>query len=248
MLTSICRNERKAYADIALKSDAPFKCPMCGNETILRKGKVKIHHFAHKPPVSCEYGKGESEAHRKCKQSIYSCLKQDPNVSECELEKNFGKVVSDVFFIHNGVKIAIEVQISNLTMDRIIERTKAYHDLGVYVLWLCLFDSNLNNECYSPKLWERWLHVNYYGRVYYWIEDLSLVPIHFEDYLLWVEQTEYGGGYHRVSKRYKTPRKGSIVNILKDFKFVNRESWKGGNIDVPRCKIMLDTKKSWWKK
>ena len=51
MLTSICRNERKAYADIASKSDAPFKCPMCGNETILRKGKVKVHHFAHKPPV-----------------------------------------------------------------------------------------------------------------------------------------------------------------------------------------------------
>lgn len=249
MLTSIRQSDKdKVYAKDVDKSDAPFECPVCRGETVLRKGAVKIHHFAHKPPVFCEYGKGESEAHRNCKQSIFEALKVAPDVTECELEKNFGRVVSDVFFVLSGRKVAIEVQISNLTMNRIIERTEAYNDLGIYVLWMPLFDSKLNKATYAPKLWEKWLHATYFGRVYYWLEGLSVMPIHFSDHLLWVEATEYGGGYDRKSKRYRTPKRGSILNILNDFEFRSRSDWKGGSIYVPHCKLLVDNRDAWWKR
>lgn len=193
MLTSIRQSDdHKVYARDVEKTDAPFKCPVCGGETVLHKGAVKVHHFAHKPPVFCEYGKGESEAHRQCKQSIYDALKVAPGVTEGELEKNFGRVVSDVFFIFNGMRVAIEVQISNLTINQIIERTEAYNDLGIYILWMPLFASKLDSKVYAPKLWEKWLHTAYFGRIYYWLEGLSAIAIHFSEHLLWVEATEYG--------------------------------------------------------
>jgi competence protein CoiA len=248
MLTSIRqRDNYKVHALEVDKFDAPFMCPKCGCETILRQGSVKVHHFAHKPPVFCEYGQGESEAHRVCKQSIYDELRITENVTLCELEKDFGSVVADVFFIFIGVKIAIEVQISNLTMSRIIERTQEYNKLGVYVLWLSLFDSKLEEEVYAPKQWEKWLHATYFGRVYYWIEGLSIIPIHFDEHLLWVEATDYGGGYYRKSKRYRTPREGCIVNLVSDFKFKEQKGGKFHDIYVPRCKILIDNTDVWWK-
>jgi competence protein CoiA len=253
MLTSIRQiDDYKVHAQDVDKSDAPFSCPVCGRETILRKGRVKTHHFAHKPPVLCEYGKGESEAHRQCKQSIYDALKLESGVTDCELEKNFGLVVSDIFFIFNGIKVAIEVQVSSLTMDRIIARTKAYERLGIYVLWLPLFDEKLNNKRlnnrYAPKIWEKWLHATYFGHVYYWLHDLSVIPIHFNEYLIDVEATDWGGGYYRTSKRFKTTFVGSTLNILNDFEFRDRKSWEGGNVYIPKCKILVYNREVWWNK
>jgi competence protein CoiA len=53
MLTSIRQNDnQKVYVKDVDKNDAPFKCPSCGCESVLRKGLVKAHHFAHKPPIA----------------------------------------------------------------------------------------------------------------------------------------------------------------------------------------------------
>ena len=51
----------KVIACDMYKTDGPFYCPICGTETILHRGPIKIAHFAHKPPTTCEYGRGESE-------------------------------------------------------------------------------------------------------------------------------------------------------------------------------------------
>jgi competence protein CoiA len=65
------RDNKKALAPDESKSNSPFVCPRCAAEVILKKGSVKTHHFAHWPPVLCEYGQGETEEHRKCKLAIY---------------------------------------------------------------------------------------------------------------------------------------------------------------------------------
>lgn len=253
MLTSIQANRNiKVCAENVEKADAPFKCPSCGCETILKKGKVKIHHFAHKPPIFCEYGKGESETHRQCKINIYKELQLIPEVTECELEKNFGSVISDIFFVFNDFKIAIEVQISNLTMTQIIERTTKYQQLGISVIWISPFNTKLEENIYSPKQWEKWIHATYFGRVYYWIEGLDLQGVHFEKYLLWVESYEdyetgnSYGGYYKESKRYKTPIFSKKLNLLKDFEINNRKSWESNNLYIPSCSIWIN-KEKWWK-
>lgn len=44
-----------------------YRCPECGRMVILKKGRIVTHHFAHKPPVDCAWGRGESHAHREAK-------------------------------------------------------------------------------------------------------------------------------------------------------------------------------------
>lgn len=231
------------------KSNAPFECPECGNEVILRKGMVRIHHFAHKPPVTCTYGAGETDAHRQCKMAIYDALLQAPNVRKPGLERSLTTVRPDVRAYINNTPIAIEVQISALSLDTIIRRTTEYTRKGVYLLWLPQWTSDLDVHRYSPRVWERWIHAAYFGRIYYWLEGLLVVSYHFAPYYTFVEETSwYGeggeemsaGGFDRKSKRYRTPVRGKTLNLLTDFVSHDRDEWQSQDLTIPRAKLYVD--------
>ena len=247
----------KVFANASEKSEGPFSCPGCKGELVLRKGKIKIHHFAHKPPYNCNRGEGETEAHRKCKESIYRSLSNRGNVSYLDVEADFGSVVADVYAVINNVPVAIEVQRSKLSVNEITRRTSEYNRLGINVLWLALFNEKLNNDKYSPSAWEKWCHAVYFGRVYYWLADLTVVPVHFSDYQLYVEESNWyesggyertEGGYYRTSKRYKTPNAGHNVDIATHFGPRQKNSWSRGSVYIPDCRIYMDNQRAWWKK
>ena len=257
MLTAENEKGQKVIAVETEKTDGPFHCPECQKETVLHKGKIKVHHFAHKPPVSCECGKGESEEHRQCKYEIYSELKKDGRF-DCELEKPLGKVRPDIWLLSKatGNQCAIEVQISVLTMDKIIYRTEQYNKLGVYVLWLSPYSEALDEDVYAPKSWEKWVHATYFGRVYYWQKELTVVPVHFGEHQKYIDESTWyetgghemsAGGYFKSMKRTKTISKGDPVEITKAFKPVQRDAWRGGDIVIPKCRILSDTQSPWWK-
>jgi competence protein CoiA len=256
MLCGIRQSDNaKVFANASQKKEGPFYCPGCRHELVLKKGRIKVHHFAHKPPFHCSRGEGESEAHRKCKESIYRSLKNIPHVTNLDVEADFGTVIADVYCLINNVPVAIEVQRSNLTVNDITARTSAYEKLGIHVLWLGLFHENLGKDRYSPKAWEKWCHAAYFGRVYYWIADLAILPVHFGEHNIYVEPSswydQYGqeqsaGGYDRTSKRYKTPSIGRRLNLAADFKPSNKQAWSGGSIYVPNCRIYNDTLRKWW--
>jgi competence protein CoiA len=241
MLTSISDStQKRIHCKDAQKSDGLFTCPACGSETILKKGTIKAPHFAHKPPTSCEYGKGESEEHRRAKQSIYDALQERPGVDSLELEKYFGRVIADVFFVVNQKQIAIEVQVSKLDLKRIAQRTLEYTRLGVYVLWLPIFSEPLEEPFYAPKIWEKWLHTVYFGKVYYWVEGLKVCPISYKAIKEYVGMNAYGGGgYTRTFKRDKELNREPILDILDDFRPTSRTAWSGGGLSVPDCKILV---------
>jgi competence protein CoiA len=247
------RDNCKVFANRSIKEDGPFYC-LCKRELILRKGQIKIHHFAHKPPYSCSRSQGETEAHRRCKQSIYEALSKLNSVKQLDVEKDFDSAIADIFFSVNNIPIAIEIQRSSLSVNEIISRTKTYEKLGIYVLWLALFDEDLRKEKYSPKAWEKWCHAVYFGRVYYWQSDLTIIPIHFGEYQLYVEESTWyengeeqsAGGYHKPSRRYKKTKFGKLLNLVSDFKPTLKEEWRGGTVYVPKCKIYSDCLKKWW--
>lgn len=243
MLTAVQKgNNRKIRAADAARIDAPFVCPECKTEVVLRKGTIKTHHFAHKPPVLCEYGTGESEDHRRCKNEIYGYLacRKDLVV---EMEKGLEGVRPDIYIesIASGKRYAIEVQLSNLTIEKIAHRTAVYDQLGIYVLWLPKFNQLLRSGQYAPSAWERWLHAAYFGTVYYWSHGPVIYPVKFNNYMLWVEEYREYGGYERISRRYKTPLVQDPIQFPDHFKGTQRGGWSSDNhsVVIPPCKILI---------
>jgi competence protein CoiA len=245
MLCAVLQSDNETVTAFSVSKDkAPFLCPECKEIVILRKGRKRIHHFAHKPPVTCQYGAGETEAHRLCKVAIYENLVTKTNVRNPALERYMKTVRPDVSARISDVPVAIEVQVSNLSIDTLIHRTQEYTRRGICILWLAQWDPSLDSGRYSPSLWERWLHAAYIGRIYYWKEGLSVIPYHMAPFSTYVEEREWrsesSGGYWRISKRYKTPIRGRTIEITSDFSMAEKDAWSGGSLYVPRRNIFLD--------
>jgi competence protein CoiA len=257
MLTAIRRSDHaKVIAAYAQRADAPFFCQSCEREVTLRKGDIKTHHFAHKPPVTCARGRGESEQHLRAKLAIYDGLRREAHVTELEVEKDLGSSIADVYARIAGVPVAIEIQRSNLSVRDINARTLNYHRKGIEVLWVGLPTPELETDKYSPNAWEKWCHAAYYGRVYFWEQSQVLVPIHFDSYMIevpytfWHEQGEAhsAGGYDRHSKRWRTPHRGIPVLISNSFQPKHRPAYSSDTIVVPDCRLYIDRQPSWWEK
>jgi competence protein CoiA len=225
------------------KRDGPFRCFCCRQVVTLRKGEIKAPHFAHQPPVTCEYGAGESEAHRRCKIALFENLSADPRVRKCEMERDLGTVRPDVSAYIGGVPVAIEVQLSNLPLRRIQFRTAEYARKGIYVLWLPLYGRELKEELYAPRPWEEWLHAAYFGRVYYWLDGLRVRPVHFRDYYGRVRGRTRD--YERLARR-KVPIDGRDVLITDDFRPVRREARSGSHVSIPPSRLFMDTQPDWY--
>ncbi|HEX8847424.1 MAG TPA: competence protein CoiA family protein [Pyrinomonadaceae bacterium] len=226
------------------RGDGPFFCFCCRQTVTLRKGEIKAPHFAHMPPVTCEYGSGESEAHRRCKIALYEKLSADPRVRKCEMERDLGTVRPDVSAYINDVPVAIEVQLSNLTLARIRYRTSEYARKGIYVLWLPLFTETLKQELYSPSPWEQWLHAAYSGRVYYWLEGMRILPVHFRDYYKDVRGRTRD---YRKLARKKVPIDGKVTTLTEDFRPVFRQQAQSGPpFPIPPAKLFMDSQPDWY--
>lgn len=233
----------KVAAWEASKDDRPFLCGACRGPLTLRRGSVIAPHFAHRPPVTCEYGAGESEAHRRAKLSIYEGLKAHPAVSRCEVERDLGTVRPDVSAYIGGAPVAVEVQLSTLPPARLAYRTAEYARKGVYVLWLPPYAAALGRALYAPRPWERWLHAAYFGRVYYWLEGLTVRPVHFRRYYDRVRGRTRD--YEKLSGR-KVPLEGPPLSIASDFAPQLRPAWSAEGFEVPAARLFADTRPDWY--
>jgi competence protein CoiA len=236
-------DDLKITAWEAERDQRPFLCNCCNQIVTLRRGGIRAPHFAHQPPVTCEYGTGESEEHRRAKLAIYESLRTNDRVKKCEIERNLGTVRPDISAYINNVPVAIEVQLSSLSLDRIKYRTAEYARRGIYLLWLPLYTTALKGELYQPRPWERWLHAAYFGRVYYWLEDLQIMPVHFRDYYASIRGRTRD--YEKLSQR-KVPLAGRAVALIDDFKPVQREAWANKYISIPQSKLLIDKQAAWY--
>ena len=255
MLTALhVESHVKVLARRCERDEAPFSCPKCKCEVVIRKGSIRVHHFAHKPPVSCSLGVGETEQHLAAKLGVYDALSVENNVSDLELEKDFGVSVADVYARISGTPVAVEIQRSALSVNDIMSRTRNYHRLGIAVLWIGLAKPELVSNKYSPAAWEKWCHAAYFGRVYYWASGQDLRVVHFSTYKIHVEERSWfesgsehsAGGYSKGSKRWRRPLEGRRMRLSSNFHRVAREAWSGGTVVVPECTLYVDSQTKWW--
>lgn len=228
------------------KENGPFRCLECGDPVSLKTGQNRINHFAHENPVARHYAEGESDEHWQCKMEIYEALKKLPHVRDAELERPLGTNRPDIFARINGVPVAIEIQISNLSLENIMQRTIEYHRKDIYVLWLLLWTPELDAPRYTPTLWEKWIHTAYFGQVYYWTGGLNVVSYHFDPHHRIIpKKTWYsksgklmtGGGYVKKSIRHRTAIRGTDLNLATDFGPCQQHWWEGNELKVPDAKI-----------
>ena len=266
MQVAISQKGNKCIAWEAEKVDGPFVCPGCFGEVILKKGKIKEHHYAHKPPFNCIYGTGESQLHYRCKREIFEALSAHPRCSECEVEKRLEGVRPDVYAKIDSNEIAIEVQKTNIDLDDISKKSVIYSELGIYVLWLVPNDSpklswhdGEEEWVCRPKEWEKYFHAIYYGRLYYWQNGLLVAPYHFNTFKIYVEERErydeygdeqYAGGYYKDARALKAPIKcpRNQIDIVNDFSPRRRDKFSSKNWSIPSCNIWIDSMKAWWRK
>lgn len=113
----------RVQARYVVSRSASYFCPKCRKDVILRKGRIRIPHFAHRPDPNCNWGLGESEEHRQCKTEIFDALLKVANVKNVILEHSIGASRPDVYAEIDNRPVAIEVQLSKLSLDEIKRRT-----------------------------------------------------------------------------------------------------------------------------
>jgi len=235
------------------KRNGPFFCLECGDVVVLRAGKSRVNYFAHAAPRFCRNLESESDAHRRCKMEIFEALRKEPNVQDVALERSLGTVRPDVSAYINGVPVAVEIQMSSLSIETIMHRTIEYFRKGIYVLWLLQWTPKLDAVRYSPNIWEKWIHATYFGQVYYWESGLSIACYEFEPSFQAVPKTTWfnqngikrnGGGYSKRSKRYRSPVRTRTLNLTKDFGPKERFWWEGNGIKVPDAKLFMHIAKA----
>jgi competence protein CoiA len=236
------------------KSNGPFACLDCAEEMILKVGRRKISYFAHANPLARHRAENESDTHRRCKMELYEALKREPGVRDLALERRFDGFRPDIFAAIKDIPVAIEVQISSLSLETILDRTIRYHQKGIYVLWLLQWTPKLESERYTPTIWERWIHAASFGRVYYWLEGLRVVGYHFDAALKSIPQRSWyapsgkrltGGGYTSRLKRVRVPVRGRSLNLVNDFGPRERLWWEGGGLRIPDAKLFSEVKKDY---
>ncbi len=179
-LTALSPEGTVLIARDVTKQDGPFRCSACEAQMIIKKGLLKIDHFAHVPNTSCEYGSGETEEHLVAKMSIYDNLRaKDINVI---LEKPLSpKVRADLLIEYpSGRKVAIEVQRSTMTREECIRRMLNYQETGIPVLWILLNDVKDGWKRVIQQ--EKFFHGIYFGKVIYFDHGSVLKVFTFSDW------------------------------------------------------------------
>ncbi len=263
----ITKTNQPIHASVATKKDGPFYCADTYEELIVRKCVDKRDHFAYKGRLSPVYSSNESKLHFECKHEICNALKEKYPQGKWDVERTIvgnkdrklGKLVPDISGRINDKPIAIEIQVSSMTLPKIIKRVEGYYARGVSILWVVPLKEDLGNENFRPRQYERFLHSLYYGKIFYWQkgDGLNLTPVHFDSADRYIEEAHWfdedgsertEGGYY---KTYQTIFKPNYAENVDLSKFISHEREEfvpdNENKTIPKCLIFKDKIEVWWK-
>lgn len=121
----------------------PFYCLACHGPVLLKNGPIMRAHFAHVELQHCPYHhEAESLEHLELKASLYNWSSQESRTEVESYLVDFQQI-ADLLIVDK--KLALEVQCSSLSLERLKERSDAYRAHGYQVYWL------LGKNCGSRK-------------------------------------------------------------------------------------------------
>lgn len=188
----VARTEgRRVEAQIALRGSL-FACPHCDRQVILKRGQIKIAHFAHRPGSICPYAVGETVAHLQAKLAFRNALQS--NGLRAEVEWPLLNQRADVIgWTQDNRPFVIELQHTELPIDILRSRIAGYRKGKLPQLWIPLprpsiFDDHKDTrlkavpkndelfvERYSIRRFERYLAKIYKDN--FWVYDWSALGV-----------------------------------------------------------------------
>ncbi|MCH3922471.1 competence protein CoiA [Limosilactobacillus sp.] len=127
-------------AGLVLAADArageSYCCPGCRETVILRRGRCKIAHFAHRPGSHCHLSEGETPEHLLGKTQLLEWAQRRGYQPRLEVYLPAIAQRPDLLLTVGTRSVALEFQCSPLSLRRLRERNAGYRQLGIPVRWL----------------------------------------------------------------------------------------------------------------
>ncbi|MDF8375133.1 hypothetical protein G9401_06005 [Weissella paramesenteroides] len=128
----------KEYMDANLaRLNDEYVCPGCGEPVCLKKGKIKIAHYAHKIFANCgASSEGESALHLQGKLALFQYFSK--KYDEVKLEPWLSEIKQrpDLMIRRGDKWTAIEFQCAPITLDQVRKRMAGYRKLHLQTLWI----------------------------------------------------------------------------------------------------------------
>lgn len=131
MLTAYDQSNHKIYAQHASKSESYF-CPICKEQLVLKQGTSKIAHFAHQHRHNHPKHLSESIEHQRYKLQLYQQSVSAGYTPELEVYLPEIQQIPDLLV----EQLAIEIQLSPISVDDLQQRTQGLQKLGYRVIWV----------------------------------------------------------------------------------------------------------------
>lgn len=193
MLIAFSENQTIVRADQACLSEH-YRCPGCKKKVILKKGQVKVHHFAHIKKEGCaSFSEGETEEHLKGKLDLYNWLKHLQIPVQLEPYLNDLQQRPDLLAFIDEAPIAIEFQCSPIPIETIEKRTEGYLSKGYRVLWIVGKKVTLKGEMTAAQK----TYVGEYNHTYYFMhynQTLKKLVVYSH-----IKSSDRGICYHQTS-------------------------------------------------
>ncbi|MBP7498030.1 MAG: hypothetical protein KA792_10240, partial [Bacteroidales bacterium] len=174
--------------------------------------------------------------------------------------KQSEKIRPDLSGYINKIQIAIEIQRSTYSVKNICKKIMNYKLKNIAILYIIPLRDELGDKPFRPRLFEKYLHCLYFGKIYYWNKGngSQVKPVHYDKASRYIEQSEfynentgemeYHGGYNLAYKTIKIPISHSLIDICNEFEKYDRKEFKPikHKIKIPECTVFIDKIKQWW--
>jgi competence protein CoiA len=136
-----------------LRKKETFICPVCKHEVVLKIGRKRITHFAHRKDAVCtiEHEK-ESFYHLSGKADLFQWLKKQS--FDVQLEPYLPAIQQrpDLLLSYKGKTYAIEYQCSTISEELFRKRTASFIKAGIQPLWILGANRFRRSSNYSFRL------------------------------------------------------------------------------------------------
>lgn len=143
MLIARLENDELVLADKYGRDKPPVFCPACEQAVVFKQGQQKIAHFAHRHHEACDvFSEGETLEHLQGKLLLFEWLG-----ANTQLEAYLPELKQRPDILTG--ELAVELQCSQLSFERFVERTQNYQDHQYRPWWI------LGQNFTPGNLWTR---------------------------------------------------------------------------------------------